>query len=388
MPSFKNKKLRLYHQDGMVYTKEFLLLKVPREVTVMFYTIVLLFLTALGIVIFVRIDDVIKAGGIVRTKDNVSGVHNVIAGKITQLYYSPGAMVRKGDPLYLIDSSGYDAQFKNLSAEKENLVTKLDGIRQLKESFDVGKNLVEPSNTEAYSRFEYYLDKYRELEIQEQIALKKYLAEKNRPASLRREKSVEIERLNHAHAFTALESLKSEFAERLFTEEKSLSLSFKKNEQELAKLDSQFEYLCIKAPIDGYVQELSSLNTGDYVEAGKTVLNIVPDNASSYRVEIRIAPKDIGKIQKGMLVKFRLTAFPYFEYQGANGTITSVDPDIRSEDGKSYYYSVYADIDRTSFSNRRGECYPIRAGLETHSRIVLRTSTILMFVLRRLDFLY
>ena len=161
MPSFKNKKLRLYHQDSMVYTKEFLLLKVPREVSIMFYTIVLLFLTALGIVIFVRIDDVIKAGGIVRTKDNVSGVHNVIAGKITQLYYSPGAMVRKGDPLYLIDSSGYDAQFKTLSAEKQNLSTKLDGIRQLKESFDVGKNLVEPSNTEAYSRFEYYLDKYR-----------------------------------------------------------------------------------------------------------------------------------------------------------------------------------------------------------------------------------
>ncbi len=337
---------------------------------------------------FVRIDDVIKAGGIVRTKDNVSGVHNVIAGRITDRYYSPGAMVHKGDSLYRIDSSAYDAQYKSLFAEKESLAVKIDGIRQLKESFDSDKNLVEPSNMEAFARFEYYLDKCRELEIQEQIAQKKYLAEKNRPASLRREKAVEIERLNHEQAFSALESLKSEFAERLFAEEKTLSLSFQKNEQELSKLDSQFEYLCIKSPIDGYVQELSSLNAGDYVEAGKTVLNIVPDDAESYRVEIRIAPKDIGKISRGMKVKFRLTAFPYFEYQGANGTITSVDPDIRSEDGKVYYYSVYADIDRTSFSNRRGECYPIRAGLETHSRIVLRTSTILMFVLRRLDFLY
>ncbi|MBR1912305.1 MAG: HlyD family efflux transporter periplasmic adaptor subunit [Treponema sp.] len=388
MATGKKKKLRLYGQESMTYTKEFLLLQVPREVSILFFTIVLLFATAVAIVVFVRIDDVIKAGGIVRTKDNVSGVHNVIAGRITERYYSPGAMVHRGDALYRIDSSAYDAQYRSLRAEKESLAVKIDGIRQLKESYDSGRNLVEPSNAEAFARFEYYLDRCRELEIQEQIAKKKYLAEKNRPASLRREKAVEIERLNHEQAFSALESLKSEFAERLFAEEKTLSLSFQKNEQELSKLDSQFEYLCIKSPIDGYVQELSSLNAGDYVEAGKTVLNIVPDDAESYRVEIRIAPKDIGKISRGMKVKFRLTAFPYFEYQGANGTITSVDPDIRSEDGKVYYYSVYADIDRTSFSNRRGECYPIRAGLETHSRIVLRTSTILMFVLRRLDFLY
>ncbi len=38
MPSFKNKKLRLYHQDSMVYTKEFLLLKVPREVGIQITT--------------------------------------------------------------------------------------------------------------------------------------------------------------------------------------------------------------------------------------------------------------------------------------------------------------------------------------------------------------
>ena len=220
---------------------------------------------------FVRIDDVIKAGGIVRTKDNVSGVHNVIAGRITDRYYSPGAMVHKGDSLYRIDSSAYDAQYKSLFAEKESLAVKIDGIRQLKESFDSDKNLVEPSNMEAFARFEYYLDKCRELEIQEQIAQKKYLAEKNRPASLRREKAVEIERLNYEQAFSALESLKSEFAERLFAEEKTLTLSFQKNEQELAKLESQFEYLCIRSPIDGYVQELSSLNVGDYLVPAEKV---------------------------------------------------------------------------------------------------------------------
>ena len=59
-----------------------------------------------------------------------------------------------------------------------------------------------------------------------------------------------------------------------------------------------------------------------------------------------LALKDMGKIKEGLKVKYRLSAFPFFEYKGAEGTITAVDPDIRSGDSGMLYYIVYADLDR------------------------------------------
>ena len=51
------------------------------------------------------------------------------------------------------------------------------------------------------------------------------------------------------------------------------------------------------------------------------------------------------------------------------------------------YYVVYADIDRVNFENRRGECFPIRAGLQTDARIVLKTQPLLTLILRKMDFI-
>lgn len=77
----------------MVYSKEFLQLKIPSEVRAMLYVIVLLVLTAIVLVFFGKIDDVIKVDGIVRTEENVSSVKNVISGKIITKNSKPGQKV-------------------------------------------------------------------------------------------------------------------------------------------------------------------------------------------------------------------------------------------------------------------------------------------------------
>lgn len=160
-----------------------------------------------------------------------------------------------------------------------------------------------------------------------------------------------------------------------------------KKKQNLDTLDNQYVFLEIKAPMSGYIQEISSLNVGDYLEANTNVLNIIPNDNENFRVELRITPKDMGKIAIGQKVKYRLSAFPYFEYRGAEGKITSIDPDIRTvAEGNNVFYSVYADIDRVNFSNRQGDSFPIRAGLETDVRIVMDRKPIIYFILKKLDF--
>jgi membrane fusion protein, peptide pheromone/bacteriocin exporter len=378
----------LQHQNDMMYSREFFLLEIPEEINVLFYTVCVLFTVAAGIVTFGRIDDVVKVSGIVRTKENVSSVKNVIAGKIIEIDYKPGQKVCRGDILYKIDPSIYNAQRESLTAEQKDLKIKQEGIQSLITSYARNKNMVSRKNPAAYTRFKSYLKQKQELLVKLQIAEQLYKDEINNPPVLKNMKNIEAGKKEYELAQAELDSCKADFIAKLYSENDSLDLAYKTNTQNLAKIDNQYLFLLIRSPVDGYVQEISSLNTGDYIEADKSVLNIVPNDKKSFRVEIQIPPKDMGKIKSGMKVKYRLSAFPYFEYQGAEGKITAVDPDIRSGSSNSLYYSVYADIDRIEFSNRHGNSFPIRAGLETNVRIVLETNTILYFILKKMDFLY
>ena len=378
----------LKHQNEMKYSREFFQMEIPKELSLIVYVIISICLLALSLIFFGRIDDVIKTNGFVRTKDNVSSVNNVIAGKIVELNYKPGQKVNKNDVLYKIDSSSYEAQRNMLQHEKEDLEVKLAGLQALIDSYNSDENLCDINDALSYSRFEAYLQNKEVLEIKTNIAEKEYQFENQKPATIRNSYEVGMKQQTYNLAFADLNSYKSNFIANINSELNEKLIAYYENNQNLVKLDNQNLFLEVRAPMNGYVQEIASLNVGDYLEANSKVLNIVPNDNENFRVEIRISPKDMGKVKIGQKVKYRLSAFPFFEYRGAEGEITSIDPDIRtSVEGNSVYYSVYADIDRIIFSNRHGETFPIRAGLETDVRIVMERKPIIYFILKKLDFI-
>lgn len=384
-----NKVVILRHQNEMKYSKDFFQMEIPKELSFTIYVIVSICLSIIVAICFGRIDDVIKVNGIVRTQSNVSSVNNVIAGQIIELNYEPGQKVEKGDILYKIDSSSYDAQRNFLIYEIEDLKMIINGLESLINSYNADRNLCNTKDTLFYSRFESYLKNKEVLEIKESIAKKEYQAEKEKPELEYIPYNVEM-RLQELNLVQAdLNSFKTTFIANINSEMNEKSRNLYEAQQNLLKLDNQYQFLEVKAPMEGFIQEISSLNVGDFLENNAKVLNIIPNDNANFRVEIRIPPKDIGKVTIGQKVKYRLSAFPYFEYKGAEGIITSVDPDIRtlSDEKQVYYYSVFADIDRINFSNRHGESFPLRAGLETDARIVLERKSIIYFILKKLDFL-
>lgn len=363
-------------------------MQTPKEINVLLFTVYLLCAIALGIIIFGKIDDVIKCTGIVRTRGNVSSVKNVISGKIKELNFHPGQKVLQGDILYSLDTSDYDIQKENLMMNKEYLELRLNGNTLLLNSFETGENLVPPTDTVSYTKFESYMAELEKLSIKESIALQEYDKEIKQHELGRVRYNIQMKKKEYNLAKTTLEAYKKSFSAELYAEKKDLEMQYEVIKQNLIQLENQFAYLTVKAPVEGFVQEVSSLNVGDYIGEDEEVLNIIPNDSKNFRVEIQVASKDIGKIAVNMKVKYRLSAFPYFEYSGAEGVITSIDPDIHSTGKDGLYYSVYGDIDRVEFSNRHGDSFPIRAGIETNARIVTGTDTILYYILKKMDFLY
>ncbi|MFC2419521.1 MAG: hypothetical protein ACFNOL_00370 [Treponema maltophilum] len=95
-----------------------------------------------------------------------------------------------------------------------------------------------------------------------------------------------------------------------------------------------------------------------------------------------------GKLEKGMRVKLRFPAFPFHEFGGAEGTVVSIDPDATADVNGMLYFTVSANIDKAFLEDRKKRRYPVKSGLETEARIILRERTILWYILKQLDLVW
>lgn len=387
----KNKMLVLEHGNKMFYSREIIQLHIPKEINLMFYTILALTFCIVFLVLFCQINDVIKVSGCVRTETNNSTVRNVIAGKIDALYYKPEQFVKKGDLLYSINPEIQKTVEQELRLRLQDCEEQLKCMDALLESLSGKAGSFETRNEFlsdelVKSKLDEYLGNLAYFEKQLEILEYRLFKEKNQPGTFYSKQKVDEATMNYELCLAELKRYKAGFWADIIQKKKSYELQRDEILQELARSLEQVEFLDVRAPVSGFVQEVALLNKGDYVSAEQTVLVIVPDDSKNFRVEMSIPTKDIGEIVPGMTVKYRLSAFPFFEYKGAEGKILSIDSDIRESAGGNVYYRVYSDIDKTIFSSRRGNSYSVKAGIEVDARIVKERISVLHFILRKLDF--
>jgi multidrug resistance efflux pump len=162
-----------------------------------------------------------------------------------------------------------------------------------------------------YSQLEEYFKTVDYMKKQIAIYDFHYQNVKNQPDLLFNKNEVEKAFLELKLSQQELERYKANFLAENIQKQKTLELKLAKLEQELIRTKEQYSFLDISAPISGFVQEVSSLNVGDYVVENQNVLVIVPDDTKSFKVELEVPTKNIGEITSGMEVKYRLSAFPF-----------------------------------------------------------------------------
>ncbi|WP_455482285.1 HlyD family type I secretion periplasmic adaptor subunit [Bartonella sp. B35(2025)] len=115
-----------------------------------------------------------------------------------------------------------------------------------------------------------------------------------------------------------------------------------------AKLDSaqyRLDQLSIYAPVDGRIDDLSIHTLGGFVEAGKTLMRIVPDTGGLI-VEAFFDNRDIGFLENGQRAYIKFSAFPSERFGIIHGTIISVGPTARYDQKMNGAYAVLIKIDQ------------------------------------------
>ena len=145
--------------------------------------------------------------------------------------------------------------------------------------------------------------------------------------------------------------------------------------EKTAAAEDQFKRTDLKSPQEGIVHELKLHTVGGVINPGETIMEIVPDS-DALKVEVKVAPQDIDKVQRGQAVMLRFSSFNARTTPEISGKVSVVSADVSQDQrtGANYYVARIAP-DSNELS-RLGEVkllpgMPVEAFVQTGERSVL-----------------
>lgn len=91
-------------------------------------------------------------------------------------------------------------------------------------------------------------------------------------------------------------------------------------ENEIANWELNYQ---IKAPIDGQLTYLENISEQQYIEGGKELFAIIPDN-QEYLAYVKIPQMGYGKIKLEQKVRMKMDNYPFHEYGQINGKVKEI----------------------------------------------------------------
>lgn len=119
---------------------------------------------------FGEIDIVVKTNGVVRSNDKTVSVINEVAGKVQDVNFKEGQMVKEGDVLYTLDcrdsilsKNNYEKQLKTLQLDTDNINKLRKSILNNENNFDANN----PDEAEYYNKYLQYITNNEKLSLTE-----------------------------------------------------------------------------------------------------------------------------------------------------------------------------------------------------------------------------
>lgn len=132
--------------------------------------------------------------------------------------------------------------------------------------------------------------------------------------------------------------------------------------------NSHGNFVLLTAPSSGTVKGLAPKTSGEMVEHGQEVCQILLTDGE-LQAELSVPEEAIAKIQVAQPVKLLLNAFPYQRYGAKQGTIQWVSP-APSTTAEKTTFRVFARLNGNSF-NIGKVAHPLRAGMRGEAQILL-----------------
>jgi len=149
-------------------------------------------------------------------------------------------------------------------------------------------------------------------------------------------------------------------------------------EETIQRLQARVDRLEVRAPNQGYVQDLKVQTVGQVILPGAILMQIVPDNVV-LQAEVRIAPSDIGFVKVGQPVNVRVTSFDYARFGVAKGNLKLVSASsIVGTDNRPYFRGLVELT--TPYVGDVPGLHLIKPGMSVEAEILTGDKTLLAYI--------
>lgn len=230
----------------------------------------------------VELNQMIMAQGKILTLQGALPIQHSTGGLISNINVQEGDHVNIGDKLLDFDESTIDSQVKEETVKNDNLQQKANTLRQ-------------------------------------ELMIKKNLLDQN---LLSRTKYLQFERMYN---------------------ETVGEITLGKNK--LEKLNELKAKLSIYSPISGDIQGIGSKQRGTIINPGETVFEIIPDDRE-FVAQLRISPKDRGKISIGKKTTLKFSSYDFSLYGGLEGILDNISVTTYFDSKGNPYYEGTVNLPR------------------------------------------
>jgi membrane fusion protein, adhesin transport system len=342
-----------------------------------------------------KLDEVTRGDGKVIPSSKTQLVQSLEGGLIKEVLIKAGDRVSKGDILVRIDDTGFSSNFGEVTAKIISLSAKstrllheaegnLDAVPQFPADMQESAPALVANETSLYKeRQKSLLTQLRVLEERvEQRALelkeaqasmdksREYLALANQEMKLKKplaargivsktdiirlqrdiadaEGQIAVLRETLPKIESSIRESKALIAEQQqkFREEARAELSLVEAERTVAEQSvkaakDRVVRADIRSPVEGIVNKVNANTIGGVVQAGQTIMEIVPIEDSLF-VEARIKPADIAFVHPNQNAVVKLTAYDFSVYGGLEGKVELISADsVYDEQLRESFYLV------------------------------------------------
>jgi hemolysin D len=286
-----------------------------------------------------KIDVVAECQAIVRPMTHKIRIISDRSGYLEQIYITEGQEVKQDAPLFLIRSREllqHDAEVRRIKLEQN-----LSALKSVESELSYWRSEVNRLSRE----FKNFKDLF-EKKIISRMELDKKRSELGKAQT-------EWKKLNSKKEITLNENM-------------ILEEELKKAEEEKQKT--------ILAENSGIISELYFKNEGEYIRESDLLCTIVPVDSPLY-MDIKVANRDIGFIEKNMDIKYKFDAFPFMDYGILRGKVTAIPPSAVEDEMLGWVYYVQGDLDKNHFFISNKE-YPIRVGMTATAELIIERKSI------------
>lgn len=315
----------------------------------------------------------VQAPGIIRPTVEKVQVRVPVSGRVEQVLVRGNQRVDRGMPLVELGAPALEDRDGTLQFRLDQVNAYTRDLRRLTGGGASGPDAL--STARYRSEWEQVQSEMDELRLREREAARTL----ERDAELQRhgfapDSDVESSRDALNEARLALGVLTDRYRSRWQAELAQLELDRKTLESELAGVREQRAWHHIASPVNGTVEELSSVAVGSFLQAGDVLAVISPD--STKVAEIYVSPRDVGLLRVGMPVRLQVDAFRYTDWGFVPARVTEIADDFTLVDGVPVF-RIRCALERDHLRLPNGAAGVIKKGMTLHAHFVIARRSLL-----------